>query len=69
MEVYASQQPNMIIDENRILGTAGDVALVVVVPQALKQELLYYLHGTKLTGHYRKRRIIEQMRKNSLWRG
>lgn len=69
MEVYESQQPNMIIGKDGIMRTARDGDLAVVIPQALKQKFLSYAYGTKLTGHYRKLRKTKQMREKFWWRG
>lgn len=54
MEVYATQQPNIIIDEDGIMRTARDGDMEVVVLQVLKQGTLNHLHGTWFNGALQK---------------
>lgn len=49
------------------LRIANDDDFAVVVPSSLKYDIINYVHGSKLIGHYRKRRTMARMRGKYWW--
>ncbi len=58
----------MMVDEDGVLRIAKDGDLAVVVPKGLQTAVLNHVHGTALTGHYRKRKTFARMRGRYWWK-
>lgn len=58
VSTYSDGNDNMVIDEDGILRDARYGHLAVVMPKILREEVLRHVHGSSLTGHYRRRRTV-----------
>ena len=50
-------------------GTKNNHRFPVIVPQTLRERVLYHHHGTSITGHLGRDRVIEMMRTAYWWKG
>ena len=65
----AASHKRMVTDEDGLLRMESGGNLVIVVPNSLKQNILRWVHGSKLHGHYKTARTIAKLRKNYWWKG
>lgn len=65
---YAESRTGMIVDEEETLRIFKGGEMSVVVPSPLVKIVLESVHGTRITGHYRKKRTLARLRGKYWWK-
>ena len=47
----------------------GDKHLQIVIPQAMRRDILYWVHGHDVSGHFGKKRALERLSRKYYWPG
>lgn len=64
---YLQSKGNFVIDEYGLLRRVLKTDLPVVVPKALVKEVLLYVHGSRLSGHYKFTRTLAKLAGRHWW--
>lgn len=69
LETYASRQKRLIVDDAGILRSTRREELPIVVPKPLMKDVLRFVHGSRLTGHYKLQRTTAKLVRRYWWKG
>lgn len=64
----ADSDKRMLVDDDGLLCIHSKGDVMIVVPQSLTQDVLKFVHGSKLHGHYKVARTIAKLRKKYWWK-
>ena len=69
LEMYTSRQKGLIADDVGLLRSTRREELPIVVPKPLVKTLLRFVHGSRLTGHYKLQRTAAKLLRRYWWKG
>lgn len=61
LQEYSERLKQTIVDDVGILSSTHREELPVIVPTAMRAELLKYVHGSRLNGHYKLSRTMSKL--------
>ena len=68
LEAYACGKKSFLVDDVGLLRSTKRAELPVVVPKALVKDVLSYVHGSRLTGHYKIQRTLAKLVTRFWWK-
>ena len=69
LESYAGSVKGMVVDDAGLLRSTRREELPIVVAKSLVKDVLQFVHGARLTGHYKLQRTVAKLVRRYWWKG
>jgi transposase InsO family protein len=69
LDTYVEQHTNFLCDEDGLLCREDRQKTTVVVPVSLRDQVLEYMHGSTVSGHYGVAKTYQRVRSRFWWQG
>lgn len=69
LERHAADQKHLMVDDDGLRRSTKRDGMPMVVPRSMVKDVLEYVHGSRLNGHYKLQRILAKLTGRYCWKG